>query len=153
VELAMQEVTREVTQGKKRKTPQARSFQDTETAAQALGAGARNRKTDKVACGVALLALLVVSALGLLPVHAQSVIPTRRPVKHLVTPVYPELAKKLNLTGTARIEVTISPDGTVKRTRILGGHPVLASEAEHAAEKSTFEPAPTETVEVIEFKF
>jgi TonB family protein len=84
---------------------------------------------------------------------AQNAPPTRRPVRHLVTPVYPELARKMNLTGTARIEVIIGPDGTVHHTRVLGGHPVLAAEAEHAAEKSTFEPAPTETTEVIEFKF
>jgi TonB family protein len=84
---------------------------------------------------------------------AQSAPVTRRPVRHLVTPSYPELARKMNLTGTARIEVIIGPDGTVKHTRVLGGHPVLAAEAEHAAEKSTFEPASTETTEVIEFKF
>ncbi len=59
-----------------------------------------------------------------------------------MTPAYPELARKMNLTGTARIEVIIGPDGTVKHTRVLGGHPVLAAEAERAAEKSTFEPAP-----------
>ena len=96
------------------------------------------------------LALCAVSAASL---GAQSTPITRRPVRHLVTPAYPELAKKLNLTGTARIEVTIGPDGTVKHTRVIGGHPVLAAEAEHAAEKSTFEPASTETTEVIEFKF
>ena len=39
-----------------------------------------------------------------------------------------------------RVEIVIAPDGTVKRTRVLGGHPVLAVEAEHAAQKSTFEP-------------
>ncbi|MGC1906666.1 MAG: energy transducer TonB [Candidatus Acidiferrum sp.] len=127
----MQEVTRNVTEVEK---------------------SAKNRKKDKLACAT-LLALLGFSAVGLLPVRAQSIPTTRRPVKHLVTPAYPELAKKLNLTGTARIEVTISPDGTVKRTRVLGGHPVLATEAERAAEKSTFEPGPAETVEVIEFKF
>jgi TonB family protein len=91
--------------------------------------------------------------LNVWPARAQSAPMTRRPVRRLVTPVYPELAKKLNLTGTARIEVTIGPDGTVKHTRIIGGHPVLAAEAERAAEKSTFEPASTETVEIIEFKF
>jgi|SRR5579863_3540829 len=96
---------------------------------------------------------LAVAAMSAAVVGAQSAPVTRRPVRHLVTPAYPELAKKLNLTGTARIEVTIGPDGTVRHTRILGGHPVLAAEAEHAAEKSTFEPAPTETTEVIEFKF
>jgi TonB family protein len=96
------------------------------------------------------LALCAVSVASL---GAQSTPVTRRPVRHLVTPAYPELAKKLNLTGTARIEVTIGPDGAVKHTRVIGGHPVLAAEAEHAAEKSTFEPGPAETVEVIEFKF
>jgi TonB family protein len=99
--------------------------------------------------GVALaLCAVSVASLG-----AQSAPLTRRPVRHLVTPVYPELAKKLNLTGTARVEVTIGPDGTVKHTRVIGGHPVLAAEAERAAEKSTFEPGPAETTEVIEFKF
>ena len=96
------------------------------------------------------LAFCAISAVSL---GAQTQQLTRRPVRHMVTPIYPELAKKLNLTGTARIEVTIGPDGVVKHTRVIGGHPVLAAEAERAAEKSTFEPAATETVEIIEFKF
>ena len=77
----------------------------------------------------------------------------KRPVKRLVQPIVPELATKLNLTGTVKVEVTIAPDGSVKTTRIVGGHPVLASAAESAAQKSTFQPGPKETVEVIEFKF
>jgi TonB family protein len=77
----------------------------------------------------------------------------KRPVKRLVQPLVPELARKLNLTGAVKIEVTIAPDGTVKRTRVVGGHPVLASSAESAAQKSTFQPGPRETTEVIEFKF
>jgi TonB family protein len=77
----------------------------------------------------------------------------KRPVKRLVQPIVPDFATKLNLAGTVKIEVTIAPDGTVKRTRIVGGHPVLASAAESAAQKSTFQPGPKETVEVIEFKF
>ena len=96
---------------------------------------------------------LAVCAITVASLGAQSAPVSRRPVRHLVTPVYPELARKMNLTGTARIEVTIGPDGTVRHTRVLGGHPVLAAEAEHAAEKSTFEPASSETTEVIEFKF
>jgi TonB family protein len=93
------------------------------------------------------------SAASATSITAQSAPLARRPVRHLVTPVYPDLAKKLNLTGTARIEVTIGLDGNVKHTRVIGGHPLLAAEAERAAEKSTFEPAPSETVEVIEFRF
>jgi TonB family protein len=88
------------------------------------------------------------------PVCAQSSqVEDKRPVKRLVQPIVPELATKLNLSGTVKIEVTIAPDGVVKTTRIIGGHPVLASAAESAAQKSTFQPGPKETVEVIEFKF
>ena len=106
----------------------------------------------KLPFGTLALALAL-CAVSVAPLGAQSAPVARRPVRHLVTPVYPDLAKKMNLTGTARIEVTIGPDGVVKHTRVLGGHPVLAAEAERAAEKSTFEPAPSETVEIIEFKF
>jgi TonB family protein len=82
-----------------------------------------------------------------------SLVEAKRPVKRLVQPIVPELATKLNLSGTVKIEVTIGPDGAVKSTRIIGGHPVLASAAESAAQKSTFQPGPKETVEVIDFKF
>jgi TonB family protein len=97
----------------------------------------------------AITLLLAIVFSGALPVRAQS----KRQVKHLIVPAVPELAKKMNLTGTVRIEVTIAPDGNVKRSRVVGGHPVLAMAAQGAAEKSTFEPGPTETIEIIEFKF
>jgi TonB family protein len=101
------------------------------------------------------VALVVAIAANGLRAGAQSSAPSeaKRQVKRLLTPQYPELAKKLNLSGTVRIEVTIAPDGTVKHTRILGGHPLLAASAEEAAQKSTFDPGPKETTEVIEFKF
>jgi TonB family protein len=110
------------------------------------------RKLKKLPLETLALALAL-SAVSVASLGAQSAPITRRPVRRMVTPAYPELAKKLNLTGTARIEVTIGSDGVVKHTRVIGGHPVLAAEAERAAEKSTFEPGPAETVEVIEFKF
>ena len=103
---------------------------------------------------VAMAFVLAIAASG--PrAGAQSTSPSeaKRQAKRLLSPQYPELAKKLNLSGTVRIEVTIGPDGTVKHTRVLGGHPLLAASAEEAAQKSTFEPGPKETTEVIEFKF
>jgi TonB family protein len=111
-----------------------------------------NGGTKTLVVAVALGFAIVVSGLR---ARAQSTAPNeaKRQVKRLLTPQYPELAKKLNLSGTVRIEVTIAPDGTVKRTRILGGHPLLAASAEEAAQKSTFEPGPKETTEIIEFKF
>jgi TonB family protein len=102
-----------------------------------------------------ITALLAVTISGAVQLRAQSTatVEEKRPVKHLVQPTVPDFAKKLNLSGTVRIEATIGPDGTVKRTRVLGGHPVLAAEAERATQKSTFEPGPRETTEVIEFRF
>jgi TonB family protein len=101
------------------------------------------------------LTLAVVAlAICALQVSAQTTqIEEKRPAKRLVQPIVPEFATKLNLSGTVKIEVTIAPDGTVKTTRIVGGHPVLAAAAESAAQKSSFQPGPKETVEVIEFKF
>jgi TonB family protein len=99
------------------------------------------------------LAILVLTSCALQVCAQSSEVEDKRPVKRLVQPIVPEFATRLNLAGTVKIEVTIAPDGTVKRTRIVGGHPVLASVAESAAQKSTFQPGPKETVEVIEFKF
>jgi len=77
---------------------------------------------------------------------------TRR-AKSKVQPVYPELARKMSITGTVKIEVTVAPNGTVKEARVVGGHPVLAGSALDAARKWRFEPAPAESTGVIEFKF
>lgn len=78
---------------------------------------------------------------------------SKRHVKYLGKPQYPDLARKLSLSGVVKIEVTVGADGKVKRTHVLGGHPVLAAEAEKAAMQSEFESGPKETTEVIEFKF
>ena len=112
----------------------------------------RTRKAAMAARALALAALVAGGAGGTSPVRAQSS-EEKRAVKHLVAPSMPELARRLNLSGTVRVEITIAPDGNVRRTRVIGGHPVLAVEAERAAQKSTFEPGPKETTEVIDFKF
>jgi TonB family protein len=105
-----------------------------------------------------VVCLLAMSAMAIghtARLHAQTADTpeTKRKAKYMEKPVYPELARKLNLTGIVKVEVTIGADGKVKRTHVVGGHPVLASEAERAAMQSEFEPGPKETTEVIEFKF
>ena len=76
-----------------------------------------------------------------------------RRAKTKVQPVYPELARKMNITGTVKIEVVVAPNGTVKDARIVGGHPVLATAALDAARKWRFETAPGESSGIIDFKF
>jgi TonB family protein len=103
-----------------------------------------------------LAALTLAQTVG--PVHAgaqqqqQSEELVRR-AKSKVQPAYPELARKMNIAGTVKVEVTVSPNGTVKDARIVGGHPVLASAALEAAKKWRFEPGPTESTGIIDFKF
>lgn len=76
-----------------------------------------------------------------------------RRAKNKVAPVYPELAHKMNISGTVKIEVVVGPNGTVKQARIVGGHPVLATAALDAAKKWKFEPASADSTGIIDFKF
>lgn len=76
-----------------------------------------------------------------------------RRAKTKVQPVYPELARKMNLTGTVKVEVVVAPNGTVKEAKVVGGHPVLAGAALDAVRKWRFEPANMESSGVVDFKF
>lgn len=76
-----------------------------------------------------------------------------RRAKTRVQPMYPELAHKMNISGTVKIEVTVAPNGSVKEAHVVGGHPVLANAALDAAKKWRFEPASGESTGVIDFKF
>ena len=104
----------------------------------------------------ALLAVLTLAA-TLVPIHARAQQAQNeeilRRAKSKVQPVYPELARKMNIAGTVKIEVVVLPNGTVKDAHVVGGHPVLASAALDAARKWRFEPAAGESSGVIDFKF
>jgi protein TonB len=84
--------------------------------------------------------------------NAQSDEITRR-AKTKVQPLYPDLAKKMSISGTVKIEIVVAPNGTVKDARVVGGHPVLANAALDAAKKWRFEPAAAESSGIIDFKF
>ncbi len=104
-----------------------------------------------------LLVAVLLTLLGLPVFHsnvlAQDEQPQARKVKTKIQPAYPELAKRMNLTGTVRIEVTITAAGALKGTRPVGGNPVLIEAAVGALEKWHWEPGPAETTEVIQFRF
>jgi TonB family protein len=104
---------------------------------------------------VVLAALTLAVALGPIQLRAQQAQNDEiaRRAKTKVQPVYPELARKMNLVGTVKIEVVVAPNGSVKDARVVGGHPVLAGAALDAAKKWRFEPASAESSGVIDFKF
>jgi TonB family protein len=76
-----------------------------------------------------------------------------RKVKTKVSPVYPDLARRMNLSGVVRIQVTVTPKGEVKTTKLIGGHPVLAGAALDAVKKWRFDTGPDESTGVVEFRF
>jgi TonB family protein len=97
-------------------------------------------------------------ALGLLAaafvgVAAPSALAEDRKAKNKVSPAYPELAKKMNVSGTVKVEIVIAPNGSVKSAKALGGHPLLIESALDAVKKWKFEPASEETTQVVAFDF
>jgi TonB-like protein len=77
----------------------------------------------------------------------------KRKIVAQVSPVYPTLARKMNLTGTVRLLAIVGPGGKVVRTEVLGGSPVLVPPAAEAVSKCRWETSPEESKEIVEIKF
>ncbi len=77
----------------------------------------------------------------------------KRKVKTKGSPAYPELAKRMSVTGKVKIEVVITPDGRVKSTRVIGGHPLLVQACQDAVKEWKFAPGPQESTQIVEFDF
>jgi TonB family protein len=72
-----------------------------------------------------------------------------RAVKSRVPPNYPEIAKRMRVSGVVRLTVTVDPDGKVTDVKPLSGNSILSAAAEEAVRKWRFEPGPgATTVEV-----
>lgn len=91
--------------------------------------------------------------MGALLVCSTAVAQEKRAVKTQGKPAYPELAKRMNVSGSVKVELIVLPNGSVKSAKALGGHPLLIEAAVSAAKNSKYEPAAAETTEVMEFKF
>jgi len=91
---------------------------------------------------VLALALPVILAL---PAHAAD----DRAVKQRVPPVYPEIAKRMRITGMVKVEATVDADGKVTDVKTVNGNKILSGAAEDAVRKWKFAPGSgVTTVEV-----
>ncbi|MGH9681651.1 MAG: energy transducer TonB [Candidatus Acidiferrales bacterium] len=81
-------------------------------------------------------------------VHAD----TRKSVK-TVPPVYPAIALKMRIEGTVKLDVTISPDGSVSDVKVVSGHQLLASAAVEAVKKWRYEPGDGKSVQSVDVDF
>jgi TonB family protein len=107
----------------------------------------------KVKRWLSVVMLVVVAGLSLGARAASAEEDGGRKVKSKVSPSYPELARRMNLTGTVKVEVVIGSNGVVKSTKVIGGHPVLVEPALDAVRKWRYEPASEETTATVEFHF
>ena len=69
------------------------------------------------------------------------------------SPRYPEIARKMNLAGSVKVEVVIGSDGKVKEANVVGGHPILVDATLVALKEWKYEPAKTETSITLTFDF
>ena len=68
-------------------------------------------------------------------------------------PTYPEIAKAVGLKGVVKVQVVIGADGTIKDTKVIGGHPMLVESVKDVLKKWKYAPSGSETVTILEFAF
>lgn len=76
-----------------------------------------------------------------------------RKIKVGVPPEYPELARKMNIQGVARVLLTVTSDGRVVGVKELGGNPVLVAALAQAVRKWKYESADHESEIEVRFEF
>lgn len=77
---------------------------------------------------------------------------TRKLVKKSA-PAYPQLAQLMHVSGSVKVEVIVAPNGLPKKSKVLGGHPLLAEAAIDAIRRWRWAPSTRETTEAIEIAF
>ena len=76
-----------------------------------------------------------------------------RQVVNRIEPVYPELARRMNLSGTVKVRVLVTRGGDIRSAEPLGGSPVFIDTVLDAIEKWKFAPAANENTVVLKFSF
>jgi TonB family protein len=79
--------------------------------------------------------------------------PTQRAIVSRVPPAYPELARRMHVSGKVVLLVTIQPDGKVSATKVESGHALLAPAAQDAVSRWRFAPGPEASESEIDVNF
>jgi TonB family protein len=97
-------------------------------------------RCSRTLCWLLLLLLVISAASPGLRAQATEDNGTRK-VKVKESPEYPLLARQNGIKGTARVMITIQPDGNVSDVKELGGHPLLLESLAKAVKKWKYEKA------------
>ena len=102
-----------------------------------------------------LVVLVLLARAMFTSAHAQTTVEAanKRRVIYRMNPAYPVLARSMALAGVVRLDVVVSPDGSVKKVEPVGGHPVLSQAAANAVRQWKWEPASGESREPVQVKF
>lgn len=76
-----------------------------------------------------------------------------RPARKKVLPVYPELARRMGVTGRVKLQLSVDFEGKVQDVRVVQGRAMLRDAAASAAKQWTFTRGPEQSMEVIEVVF
>ena len=79
--------------------------------------------------------------------------PTQRAIVSRVSPAYPELARRMHVSGKVVLLVTIQADGKVSGTKVESGHALLAPAAQDAVSRWRFAPGPEASESEIDINF
>lgn len=109
------------------------------------------------------LPVLLVVLLGLMTVSlassadAQAAQPTEsdsgRKVVSKIVPVYPAMARSMNLAGTVKLSALVLANGTAKTIQVKGGNPLLAQAALNAVREWKWAKSDHDSTEQLEFRF
>ena len=77
--------------------------------------------------------------------NAQKIERVQRKLIRQVNPDYPGDLKRAFIGGMVRLDVVVSPGGSVNDVSVVGGNPILADSAVRAVKKWKYAPADTET--------
>jgi len=69
------------------------------------------------------------------------------------TPTYPDLARRMQITGVVKVQVIVGTDGKIKDTKFVGGHPLLVDAVQTTLKDWRYASASEETTLVLEFRF
>jgi TonB family protein len=115
---------------------------------------APRRLTQKIGLvftvGVLFMSSLFVGGFGVARSYAQE---SDRKLITRVEPDYPEALKKLYIGGVVRVEVTVSPNGAVKSTKLLGGSPILGQSTMKAVMQWKYAPAAADEKLTVKVEF
>ena len=78
---------------------------------------------------------------------------SERQLTHTEEPVCPEIVKASHITGVVKLQVVVSPVGTVTKVTLLGGNPMLAEPAIRAVQHWKYAAADSESLLTVEVRF